>query len=44
MGLTISMFKKRLSAYREMEYKVESTAGSKVDQLIYQRDMFSNFK
>ena len=43
MGLTISMLKKRLSAYREMEYKIESTAGSKVDQLLYQRDMFSNF-
>lgn len=44
MGLAISMFKKRLSAYKEMDYKVESTIGSKVDQLIYQRDMFSEMK
>jgi len=44
MGLTISTFKKRLNAYKEMDYKVESVVGSKVDQLLYQRDIFSDFK
>lgn len=43
MGLTVSMFKKRLSAYKDMNYKVESSVGSKVNQLLYQRDLFSEF-
>ena len=44
LGLTISMFKKRLKVYKEMDYEVESTVGSKVNQLVYQRDLFSSFK
>lgn len=44
MGLTVSMFKKRLSEYKKMGYKVESTVGGKTDQRVYQRDLFSEFK
>ena len=33
-GLTISMFRKRLSAYRSMGYSVEQTGNDKVDRLI----------
>ena len=44
LGLTISMFKKRLKVYKEMDYEIESSAGTKVNQLLYQRDLFSNFK
>lgn len=42
-GLTISMFKKRISAYKEMNYKIESAMGSKADSVLYQRDLFSEF-
>ncbi|PIR23531.1 MAG: hypothetical protein COV44_02345 [Deltaproteobacteria bacterium CG11_big_fil_rev_8_21_14_0_20_45_16] len=44
MGLTISMFKKRISAYRNMGYEVESSAGQKVDRLVFQQDLFSEFR
>lgn len=42
-ALTISMFKKRISAYKEMDYKMDSGIGSKTDQVLYQRDLFSKF-
>lgn len=42
-GLTISMFKKRISTYKEMGYGIESALGSKTEKIIYQRDMFSEF-
>ncbi len=44
LGLTISMFKKRLRVYKEMDYEIKSSVGNKVNQLVYQRDLFSEFK
>jgi len=42
-ALTISMFKKRVSAYKEMGYKIDSSLGTKTDRILYQRDLFSEF-
>ena len=41
--LTTLMFKKRVSAYKEMGYKIESTLGVKIDRILYQKDLFSDF-
>tara|TARA_Y100001935_G_C17300648_1_gene508989 strand:- start:852 stop:2864 length:2013 start_codon:yes stop_codon:yes gene_type:complete len=43
-GITISMFKKRISTYKEMNYKIDSALGSKTERILYQRDLFSEFK
>ena len=34
LGLTISMFRKRLPAYRKLGYTVEAPVGTKVSELI----------
>jgi superfamily II DNA or RNA helicase len=44
IGLTVSMFKKRITTYKKMGYQIESPVGSKAENLIYQRDLFSEFK
>jgi superfamily II DNA or RNA helicase len=41
-ALTVSMFKKRLVAYRKMEYQIESEAGSRANRMNKnQTDFFS---
>ena len=39
-GLTISMFKKRLPAYRSMGYSVEQKGNEKIDRWIGQGRLF----
>jgi len=42
-GMTVSMFKKRVTTYKKMEYSIVGT-GTKTNQLVFQGDMFSQFK
>ncbi|HPS85935.1 MAG TPA: hypothetical protein PLY36_04275, partial [Spirochaetota bacterium] len=34
IGLTVSMFKKRISAYKNIGYKIELTGNAKIDKWI----------
>ncbi len=41
-ALTVSMFRKRLVAYRKMEYQIETQSGTRSNRMVYvQRDFFS---
>jgi hypothetical protein len=40
MGLTISMYKKRITAYKKMGYKIETIAGSRSSRMAYKNDLF----
>ncbi|MEW6087054.1 MAG: DEAD/DEAH box helicase family protein [bacterium] len=40
MGLTVSMLKKRITAYKKMGYKIETLAGSKSGRMAYKNDLF----
>ena len=41
-ALTVSMFRKRITAYRKMEYQIETPAGSRASRMSAQTDFFSH--
>ena len=43
-GLTINMFKKRVTVYKKMGYEIISEGASKANRFLYQAEMFSEMK